>query len=196
MNSIVNLKNNYLNAKINLNKTLELILEKNIELIEEITILICSALKGGNRIFWIGNGGSASMSSHLSAELAGRFKIHSRKPLNSISLSSDTALITAVSNDYSFEDIFSRQINALGSQNDILISLSTSGNSKNIINAINCANDLGLYTISFLGASGGLCKEISKHSVLIPSENTTTIQESHLFIGHVICDLIDLEFSK
>ena len=154
--------------------------------------IIANGLKGGSTIFWCGNGGSASDALHLNAELVGRFK-KSRKPLKSISLNSDIAAITCISNDFSFEDIFSRQIEALAVENDILIGISTSGKSKNIINALKISNELKLISIGLLGKNGGDAISLCQKSLLVPSQNTARIQECHIMIGHIFCDIIENE---
>ena len=154
--------------------------------------IIANGLKGGSTIFWCGNGGSASDALHLNAELVGRFK-KSRKPLKSISLNSDIAAITCISNDFSFEDIFSRQIEALAVENDILIGISTSGKSKNIINALKISNELKLISIGLLGKNGGDAISLCQKSLLVPSQTTARIQECHIMIGHIFCDIIENE---
>lgn len=149
-----------------------------------------SVLKNNGTIFWCGNGGSASDSMHLSAELIGRYK-KKRMPLKSISLLSDPASITCISNDFGFEKIFSRQINALAGKGDVLIALSTSGNSKNILEAIKEGKKKSLKVISFLGKNGGKCKGLSDVEININSKSTARIQEMHMLAGHIICDLIE-----
>ena len=160
--------------------------------IENVGKLIADGLKTGSTIFWFGNGGSASDAQHLSAELVGRFK-KSRKPLRSIALSSDTSLITCIANDFSFTDIFSRQVEALARKNDILIGISTSGKSKNIINAFEVSNKLNLKSIALLGKDGGEAISICTNFILVPSHTTARIQECHIMIGHIICDIIETE---
>lgn len=151
---------------------------------------ISSALKKNGTIFWCGNGGSASDSMHLSAELIGRFK-KNRRPLKSISLSTNASVLTCISNDFGYENLFSRQIEALGRKNDVLIAISTSGNSKNILRAIQEAKKKNLFTISMLGKSGGKCKNKSDIDLIIKSFSTARIQEMHIMIGQIICELIE-----
>ena len=160
--------------------------------IENVGKMISGALKTGSTIFWFGNGGSASDAQHLSAELMGRFK-KSRKPLRSIALNSDSSLITCISNDFSYADIYSRQIEALARKNDILVGISTSGKSKNIINAFEISNKLKLKTIALLGKDGGEAISICTKFLLVPSHTTARIQECHMMIGHIICDIIETE---
>ena len=162
-------------------------LEVSIERVAKI--LICS-LKENKTIFWCGNGGSASDSQHLTGELIGRFK-GDREPLKSISLNADTAVMTCIVNDYGYDHIFSRQIEALGTERDILIGISTSGNSNNINNAFRMANEKKLHTIGFLGKGGGEALKLVNHSILIPSSSTARIQEMHITVGHILCDLIE-----
>ena len=145
----------------------------------------------GNTIFWCGNGGSASDSQHLAGELVGRF-IGDRKPLKSIALNADTSVMTCIVNDYGYDYIFSRQVEALGSKGDVLIGITTSGNSGNILKAFEVANNLKMTTIGLLGKGGGEAKNISQHSLIINSQSTARIQEAHITVGHILCDLIEL----
>ena len=147
-------------------------------------------LESGGKILWCGNGGSATDSMHLSSELVGRFK-NNRRSLRSISLASDSGNLTCISNDFGYENVFSRQIESLGNKGDILISLSTSGNSKNIIKAIKSANELNITTIAFLGKDGCKCIDLSNLDLKVPSESTARIQEMHMLIGHTLCELIE-----
>jgi len=164
--------------------------ETQIKTIVTMADNISNSLKKNGTIFWCGNGGSASDSQHLSAELIGRFK-KSRKPLKSISLSSNVAALTCIANDFGYENIFSRQIDALGKKQDILVLLSTSGNSKNILKVLDHAKKKGMKTICFLGYNGGKCKGKSSFELIIKSKSTARIQEMHIMIGQIICDLIE-----
>ena len=152
-------------------------------------ILICS-LKENKTVFWCGNGGSASDAQHLTGELIGRFK-GDRRPLKSISLNADSAVMTCIVNDYGYEHIFSRQIQGLGSKGDILVGISTSGMSKNINNALRVGKEKGLHTIGLLGKGGGDALKLADYSIVIPSQSTARVQEMHITIGHIICDLIE-----
>ena len=156
--------------------------------------IIINALENGSTIFWCGNGGSASQANHLSAELVGGMHKNKINPFNSICLNVDTAFITAWSNDDSFENIFSRQLQAKGKKGDILIGLSTSGNSSNINNAATYAKKSGIKVISFSGKDGGKLKSISDLNINIDSNSTQRIQEMHILIGHIICDLVEKHF--
>ncbi len=158
--------------------------------IQNIANLLIDSLKNGKTIFWCGNGGSASDSQHLAGELIGRFH-GDRIPLKSISLNADSAVMTCIVNDYGYEHIFSRQIQGLGSDGDVLIGISTSGNSENVINAFKSAKKIGVKTIGFLGNKGGRALDYVDHSIIIPSTITARIQEMHILIGHILCDLIE-----
>ncbi len=157
--------------------------------IEQTAILMINALKNGKTIFWCGNGGSASDAQHLAGELIGRFK-GDRKPLKSISLNADSAVMTCIVNDYGYEHIFSRQVEALGEEGDILVGISTSGQSANVNHALNAAKNKKMHTIGFLGKGGGQALEIADHAIVIPSESTARIQEMHITIGHILCERI------
>ena len=166
------------------------------DLIEKIKLAsdyLVKILKKGNTIFIAGNGGSAADSQHIVAELVGRFK-KKRKPLKSIALTTNTSNLTAIGNDFGYEHVFSRQLKALGNAGDALISISTSGKSKNIINLINFANKQKIYTISLLGKGGNLSKKISKLPIVIPSNDTARIQEMLILILHTLCEIIDESF--
>ena len=152
---------------------------------------IIEAIKNGNKIFWCGNGGSASQANHLSAELVGGMYQKKIKPFQSICLNVDTAFITAWSNDDSFDNIFVRQLEALANKGDVLIALSTSGNSQNIVNAIKYIKSKGIKSISLTGNKGGTIKDIGDININISSNDTQRIQEMHILVGHIICDLIE-----
>ena len=158
--------------------------------------LMIETIDNGSTIFWCGNGGSASQANHLSAELIGGMHKNKINPFNSICLNVDTAFLTAWSNDDSFENIFSRQLQANGEKGDILIGLSTSGNSININNAASYAKKSGIKVISLTGNDGGKLKSISDLNINIDSESTQRIQEMHILIGHIICDLIERNYKS
>lgn len=164
--------------------------EETIKKIEEVSNLLVDCLSNGKTIFWCGNGGSAGDSQHLAAELIGRYK-NDRRPLRSIALTTDSSAITCISNDYSYDKVFERQIEGLGTKGDVLIGISTSGNSFNVINAVNKANNIGVTTVCMLGNNGGAANEIADHSIIINSQSTARIQEMHIFVGHIFCDLIE-----
>ncbi|NPA27938.1 MAG: D-sedoheptulose 7-phosphate isomerase [Epsilonproteobacteria bacterium] len=161
--------------------------------VKEAAGLCIEALKSGKKILICGNGGSAADAQHIAAELSGRFK-KERKALSAVALTTDTSALTAIGNDYGFEFIFSRQVEALAQENDILIAISTSGNSKNVINAIESAKKIGAKVITLSGKDGGIMKNLGDINLIVPSNNTPRIQEMHITIGHMICALIDEEF--
>ena len=172
--------------------TLELVNDKLDEIIELVGKELAASLANGGTLFWCGNGGSASDSQHLAAELVGRFK-KNRRALRSVALTTDTSVLTCVANDYSYNDIFSRQIEALGRSGDVLVGISTSGNSDNVIQALKTAREMGLITIAMLGKDGGTTKKLVDHSLIIPSNSTARIQEMHILIGHILCEIIEKE---
>ena len=160
------------------------------ESIAKVANLFISCLENNGTIFWCGNGGSASDSQHLAGELVGRF-VDERKPLKSISLAADSAVMTCIVNDYGYEHIFSRQVEALGSKGDILVGISTSGNSTNVLNALKVAKMKGIVRIGLLGKSGGDAASLVDQSIIVPSNSTARVQEMHILIGHILCDLIE-----
>lgn len=169
-------------------KNLEL-LKNEVKSIDFASKIIKEALNGGFKVFFCGNGGSASDSNHLACEFIAKFK-KERKSYPAISLSANNSIITAISNDYSFEDIFSRQLEGLASKGDVLVALSTSAKSKNVLKAIDKAKNLGLKTI-FL--TGGNKKTNADCTICAPSNETCEIQEMHIFIGHLLCGIIENE---
>ena len=155
--------------------------------------LIVSTLKAGNKILLFGNGGSAGDAQHIAAELTGRYKTE-RKGLAAIALTTDTSALTAIGNDYGFDRIFDRQVEALGREGDLLIGISTSGNSRNVLRALAYAKDNGMNTIGFSGKGGGDMRPLCDINIIIPSDDTARIQEMHILIGHVLCGIIDGSF--
>lgn len=172
--------------------TVELVRETLSVSIKSIGQQLARSLSSGGTLFWCGNGGSAADSQHLAAELVGRFK-KNRRALRSVALTTDTSVLTCVANDYSYEDVFSRQIEALGRPGDVLVGISTSGNSENVLRALRTAKEMGLTTIALLGKDGGAAKGLSDQALVIPSDSTARIQEAHILIGHILCELIELE---
>jgi len=152
--------------------------------------MITRAFKKKNKILFFGNGGSAADSQHIAAEFIGRFQ-RERRSLHAIALTTDTSILTALGNDYGYDIIFSRQIEGLGNKNDIAFGISTSGNSKNVIEGILKAKKMGMRTITLTGCSGGKLAKLSDISLIVPSENTARIQESHICIEHTICELVE-----
>lgn len=152
--------------------------------------VIGDALKSGRKVLLMGNGGSAADAQHIAAELVSRFK-KERKAIPAISLSTDTSILTAIGNDYGFEKIFERQIEALGEKGDVVIGISTSANSENVYRAMKLAKEKGLITIGLLGNDGGKIKGLSDIALIVPSKNTPRIQEAHITIGHIICEEVE-----
>ena len=158
--------------------------------IEKITQEIIHCYKQDGKVLWCGNGGSAADSQHLAADLSGRY-YYDRPPLFSEALLVNTSYITAVANDYSYDEIYARLVRAMGRKGDVLIGLSTSGNSVNVVKALQIANDIGMITVGFTGESGGKMKAVCKHLINIPSIDTPRIQECHMLFGHTICELVE-----
>ena len=158
--------------------------------IEKVAVLLIKCLENEGTVFWCGNGGSASDSQHLAGELVGRFH-GERKPLKSIALNTDSAVMTCIVNDYGYEHIFSRQVEGLGTEVDVLVGISTSGNSLNVLNALKVANQKGMVTIGLLGKGGGKASSLAKQSIIVASNSTARVQEMHILIGHILCDLIE-----
>lgn len=160
----------------------------------EVAALIAGAmiraLREGGRVIFFGNGGSATEAQHLSAELMGRFYLD-RPALPSVSLSDNTAAMTAISNDYAYEQTFARQILGLGRPGDVAVGLSTSGNSLNVVRALEAAKGAGLTTIAFTGQRGGSCADVAEHCFRAPSNDTPRVQEMHLLIGHTVCEIVE-----
>ncbi len=152
--------------------------------------LTADAMKSGHKLLVCGNGGSAADAQHLVAEFVARLTID-RPALRAIALTTDSSILTAVGNDYYFDHIFERQVEALGQTGDVLLAISTSGNSKNCIKAIKLARTLGIHTVSYTGNNGGAMKDISDINVIVPSDTTMNIQESHLALEHILCMLVE-----
>ena len=161
--------------------------------IEKISDLIVEALQKGNRIYFCGNGGSAADAQHLAAEFSGRFYID-RDALPAEALHCNTSYLTAVANDYSYDVVYARLIKGIAHAGDVLIGLSTSGNSKNILHAFETAQEKKLLTIGFTGESGGKMKACSDYLINVPSSDTPRIQESHILVGHIICQLVEEKY--
>ena len=158
--------------------------------IEKAAAKLSECLRSGNKLIFFGNGGSASDSQHLAAEFVGRYE-RERRALPAIALTTDTSILTALGNDYGYERVFERQVEALGQKGDVLFALSTSGNSKNVLKGVLKAKEKGLYVIGFTGQSGGELKNLVDLAIVIPSKKTSRIQESHMMIGHILCECVD-----
>jgi len=154
--------------------------------------IFADALKNGNTIFWCGNGGSAAESSHLAVELIGRFK-NNRRPLPSVSLNADTSALTCIANDFGYDEIFARQLEGLSKKGDVLVVLSTSGKSENILRALKKAKEIDVTSIALLGKGGGQAAALADHSIVIDSTETARIQEIHLLIGHTFCEFAEMD---
>ena len=161
-----------------------------IKRIEEVSKLIANAFENGHRLYLCGNGGSAADAQHLAAEFTGRF-YSDREPLPAEALHVNTSFLTAVANDYSYDQIYERAVKAYGRKGDVLIGLSTSGNSKNVLLAQIEAKQRGMHVISFTGESGGKMKDTCDYLFNVPSKDTPRIQESHILVGHIICQLVE-----
>ncbi|MDX8340928.1 SIS domain-containing protein [Draconibacterium sp. IB214405] len=170
------------------------LLENNsllVQVIDKISDNIIKAYKNGNKTIFCGNGGSSAEAQHLAAELSGRFKLE-RPAIPAEACHVNSSFVTAVSNDYDFTKVYSRYIEAFGQQGDVLIGLSTSGTSENIVNAFHAAREKGLTTVAFTGESGGDLNDLSDLILKVPSENVPRIQEIHLLVGHIICEKVEL----
>jgi D-sedoheptulose 7-phosphate isomerase len=168
---------------------------ENSELLSKISQVsqeIINAFKNDKKVLLCGNGGSAADAQHIAAELSGRFYFD-RDPLFAEALHVNTSYITAVANDYSYDEVYSRLVKAKGRAGDILIGISTSGNSKNIIKAIEVANEIGMITVGMTGKTGGKMKDVCKYLINVPSNDTPRIQEAHIMIGHIICEIVEKE---
>lgn len=163
-----------------------------IQIIQKIAMLMVDAINNKKTIYWFGNGGSAADSQHLACELVNRFRLN-RKAIPSVAFTENVSILTSVPNDYSFEYLFSRQVEAFVKKGDIVIALSTSGNSPNVIEGIKKAKELGAITIGFTGKDGGKLKDVAEIAICVPSDETPIIQEIHMIIGHILCDLIEKE---
>jgi D-sedoheptulose 7-phosphate isomerase len=152
--------------------------------------LLAQVFKSGGRVLIFGNGGSAADAQHLAAEFVNRFQIE-RPPLAALALTTDTSIITAVGNDYDFQEIFAKQVRALGKPGDLAWGISTSGNSSNVVAGLTAARDLGLKTLAFSGGDGGPVAAAAELALTVPSRNTPRVQEVHITLGHVLCDLVD-----
>ncbi|MFT3675186.1 MAG: D-sedoheptulose 7-phosphate isomerase [Chitinophagaceae bacterium] len=163
--------------------------------VQSVTDCITEAFRRGHRIYFCGNGGSAADAQHLAAEFSGRFYLD-RKALPAEALHCNTSYLTAVANDYSYDTIYARLIEGLGQEGDVLVGLSTSGNSANIVKAFETANSKGLVTVAFTGQTGGLLKAHSHFLINVPSTDTPRIQEAHMLLGHIICQLVEAAYFK
>lgn len=165
--------------------------QKNAEILSQVIKLLVEAFKAGNKLLLFGNGGSAADAQHIAAEFINRYLIE-RPPLPAIALTTDTSVLTSISNDYSFQDVFVKQIKALGKAGDVAIGISTSGKSVNVLKGIKVAKEMGLKTVALVGGDGGELAKITDLALVVESASTPRIQEVHITIGHIICEMVDL----
>jgi D-sedoheptulose 7-phosphate isomerase len=168
-----------------------LLLDENyLGLVTQVALRMAQSLNSGGKVMFFGNGGSAADSQHLAAEFTGRY-LKERRALPALALSVNTSSLTAIGNDYGFDLVFARQLEALGSPGDVAVGMSTSGNSPNVIRALEAAKSKSIYTVSLTGRSGGKLKNIADCTICIPSEETPRIQECHILTGHLICEIVE-----
>ncbi len=165
----------------------------NLDAIQETVVAITEAFQKGGKAIFFGNGGSAADSQHIAAEFIGRFQ-KERKSLPGIALTTDTSILTCLGNDYGFDIVFSRQIEGIAKENDVVVTFSTSGNSKNVLLGVEQAKKMGLKTISFTGCDGGKLAKLTDISIVIPSKVTARVQEAHICIAHAVCELVENSF--
>lgn len=173
-------------------KAAVLALSNMVPQIEALVTRLKQCLKDGGKLVFMGNGGSAADSQHIAAELVGRFK-RERRGLPAIALTTDTSILTAVGNDYGYENIFSRQVEALCGPKDVLIGISTSGNSGNVVRAVETGKQMGVFCVGLLGGSGGKLAALCDFSMVAPVAETARVQELHILIGHILCELLELD---
>ena len=171
-------------------ETIDTVISKLVPDVEKASHILIETLKNGNKILLCGNGGSASDAQHIAAELTGRYKCE-RKGLPGIALTTDTSALTAIANDYGYEKVFSRQVEALANEGDLIIGISTSGNSTNVIEALSVAATMGCQTMGLSGHDGGKMNAVCDLNIIIPSNDTPRIQEMHILIGHILCQAVD-----
>jgi D-sedoheptulose 7-phosphate isomerase len=181
---------NYLTAEHAAHMAMFNALQPLFPLISTVGEAMQQCIKNGGKILLMGNGGSAADSQHIAAEIVGRFK-KERKGLPAIALTTDTSILTSVGNDYGYHYIFARQIEALCKPEDLVIGITTSGNSVNVVNAIEAANAIGATTVGMTGGTGGKLSLLCKHNIVVPSNVTARIQEAHIFIGHSLCEILE-----
>jgi len=174
-------------------ETIDKTIEVMVPSIEEASTLVSQTLQGGHKVLLCGNGGSAADAQHIAAELSGRYKTE-RRGLPGIALTTDTSALTAIANDYGYDRIFDRQVEALANEGDLLIGISTSGNSDNVTSALRLAQEMGCTTLGMSGRDGGAMNEVCTLNLVVPSFDTPRIQEMHILIGHIICQAVDDSF--
>ncbi len=174
-------------------KTLEAVIAGMQHFIYTAGVIATETLEAGHKILLFGNGGSAADAQHIAAELTGRYKSE-RQPLAGIALTTDTSALTAIGNDYGYEQVFSRQVEALAQKGDMLIGISTSGNSPNVVYALQKGREMGCRAVGLSGKGGGKMNDVCDLNIIVPSDDTARIQEMHILIGHILCQLIDNEY--
>jgi D-sedoheptulose 7-phosphate isomerase len=165
-------------------------LKENLPKLLEVIKLISQAFEAGNKLFFFGNGGSAADAQHLAAEFVNRY-IMDRPPLPAVALTTDTSILTSVSNDFAFNEIFAKQLRALGKEGDVTIGISTSGNSSNVLKAFEVAKEMGIKTVALTGNDGGALAKMADFSLVVSSTSTPRIQEAHILIGHILCEMVE-----
>ncbi|MGD0585706.1 MAG: D-sedoheptulose 7-phosphate isomerase [Oryzomonas sp.] len=178
-------------AQLQAHRVLFEVMERDMaQLIAEMAGMLTDTLKGGGKLLVMGNGGSAADAQHFAAEIVGRFKLE-RRALPAVSLTTDTSILTAIGNDYGFEAVFSRQVEALAAPGDMVVGISTSGNSPNVLKAFQLARERGCRIVGLLGRDGGSIKGACNLALVVPSDDTPRIQEGHITIIHIVCDLVE-----
>jgi D-sedoheptulose 7-phosphate isomerase len=168
-------------------------IQNQVPVLEAIAVAMATCVRAGGKILWCGNGGSAGDSQHLAAELVGRFR-RERRAMPSIALTTNTSILTAIANDYGYDEVFLRQVEAIGNPGDLLVGISTSGNSRNVVAALESARVQGIVTVAFTGYGGGQMAAHADHLFDIASRDTARIQEAHILAGHMLCDWIELDW--
>ena len=164
-------------------------------ILEAIAREMTDAVMAGNKVLWCGNGGSAADAQHLAAEFVGRFR-RERTPLASVALTTDTSVLTSIGNDYGYEQVFSRQVLALCEEGDVVVGISTSGNSPNVVEALKAARDCGAYTVALTGEGGGRMGGMADATICVPTRDTARVQEGHILCGHMLCDWVELAWCQ
>jgi D-sedoheptulose 7-phosphate isomerase len=160
------------------------------DLVAHVATQIVKSLRAGGKVIFFGNGGSAANAQHLAAEFTGRY-LKDRRALPALALHANTSSLTAISNDYGFEFVFARQIEGLGNEGDVALGISTSGNSPNVLRALEAAKSKNIYTVALTGLTGGKMKQLADHTICIPTDETPRIQECHILTGHLICEIVE-----
>jgi D-sedoheptulose 7-phosphate isomerase len=176
-------------------ETIKIVIESMQEDLVKASQLAINTLKAGNKVILFGNGGSAADAQHIAAELTGRYKTE-RRGLPGLALTTDTSALTAIGNDYGYDRVFDRQVESLAREGDLLIGISTSGNSKNVVNALKLGREMGCKTLGLSGRTGGAMNNVCDINLVVPSDNTPRIQEMHILFGHTICQCIDEAFEE